>query len=86
MKCRECGSEHLVKYGKNASGEQRHQCKKCFSITVENQKHTKMSQAEKDLALKIYKEGVSICGIARILGRSFYAVYLFLKKNAKENL
>ncbi len=83
MICHHCESTNIVKYGKNSKGNQRYLCKKCFSILVENGSHIIMSDKEKELILKIAKEGVSIQAIARIINRDYLSVYMFLKKNAK---
>jgi transposase-like protein len=83
MKCHCCESENLVKYGKNARGNQRYSCKICNSISVEDGKFTWLTREEKDLIERIALEGNSIQSIARIVKRDYKAVYEYLKKNSK---
>ena len=45
---------------------------------------TKGTDEEKQLAAKLYSEGVSVTAIARQLGRSFYAIKTWLSPEAKE--
>jgi len=83
FKCYHCQSEKTVKYGKNKKGNQRHLCKNCHSILVEDGKHRWLTDNEKILILKLAKEGLSEHGIARVIEKDAKSIHEFLKKNTQ---
>lgn len=65
--CHHCGSEALVKAGRNPSGSQRYQCKICARhSTFEPQAHG-YSEEIRAHALRLYFEGTGLRRIGRLL-------------------
>jgi transposase-like protein len=66
-RCLHCQSEALVKAGRNVSGSQRYQCKRCRRhSTFEPQVHG-YPTATRDQALCLYLEGSGLRRIGRLL-------------------
>jgi transposase-like protein len=65
--CLHCGSEALVKAGRNASGSQRYHCKRCKRhSTLEPETHG-YSEEMHAHALRLYLEGTGLRRIGRLL-------------------
>jgi len=74
MKCIKCNQDNKVKDGM-ALGGQRYRCKNCnYRFTVKR-KSTVKSQESKNMALKIYLEGMGIRAIGRALNINFMKIY-----------
>ena len=67
MRCAYCKSEKIVKNGKSNQGKQRYLCKECKRIFVENHQRRHYPQKLKEIALKLYTDGVEISVISRSL-------------------
>ena len=67
MRCAYCKSEKIVKNGKSNQGKQRYLCKECKRIFVENPERRHYPQKLKEIALKLYTDGVEIAVISRSL-------------------
>lgn len=79
-RCRNCGSEDIVKNGKNRYGSQQFKCKDCGKQAVLNPS-VGYSEAKKEEILSAYKERPSMRGIERIYGVSRLTLAKWLKKS-----
>lgn len=77
--CPTCQSIHFVKAGFNA-GKQRYKCKDCnYYFTVQKPSRHK-DEATKEIAIKMYLEGLGFRAIGRLLGISYGTVYQWVKQ------
>ena len=77
--CPKCQSIHFVKAGFNA-GKQRYKCKDCnYYFTVQKPSRHK-DEATKEMAIKMYLEGLGFRAIGRLLGISYGTVYQWVKQ------
>lgn len=79
MHCPKCYSTNFVKAG-FSFGKQRHKCKDCnyyFSVQC---KSTKKPDEVKEMAIKMYLEGLGFHAIGRLLGISYGTVYQWVKQ------
>ncbi|MEM6431590.1 MAG: IS1 family transposase [Deinococcota bacterium] len=81
--CTGCGSEDIVKNGKNRYGKQQFKCKACGKQAV-LQPNVKYSETRKAEILAAYQERPSMRGISRIYGVSRQTLATWLKKKACE--
>ena len=80
-RCRDCGSETIVKNGVNRYGGQQYRCKACGSSKVLQPKQ-KYSEARKEEVLRAYQERSSLRGVARTFNIARQTVTTWLKKNS----
>ena len=78
--CSRCGSEDIVKNGKNKSGTQTYKCKSCGACRVLSYKQ-KTKHIDKEAVLRTYAERNSYRSTARIFGISHVTVLNWLKKS-----
>ncbi|MEL6821791.1 MAG: transposase [Calditrichota bacterium] len=84
-KCRKCGSENIVKNGKNRCGSQQYICRDCNASGVLMPK-SRYSEAQKNEILQAYYEKGNMRLVSRIYGVSRKTLSNWLKKEAaKEN-
>ncbi len=81
--CPKCQSIHLVKAG-FAYGKQRHRCKDCNHYFTVMHKSTKKSDETKQMAIKMYLEGLSFRAIGRLLNISHQTAYRWVKQLGKQ--
>ncbi len=76
--CRKCGSKNVRKNGLTGAGAQNYHCKACnFYGTLVTQEDKQKKKEE--LIEKLLSEGVSQCGIARLVGVSRNRVIAHIK-------
>jgi transposase-like protein len=63
--CRDCGSAHIVRNGRNRCGSQQYQCRTCGASKVLLQCYSEERKAE---VLRAYQEGSSLRGLSRTFG------------------
>src|SRR5579859_7858798 len=66
-KCRVCGSENIVKNGKNKAGQAQYHCKDCGAYRVLEPKPQEQRE-RRNQVLKAYRERASLRGLGRIFG------------------
>ena len=81
--CYHCGSESIVKNGKDPKGKQRYHCKDCNRASVENPDYG-YSEERKEEVIKAYQERSSLRGIARTFGISRQTLSSWLKKSRED--
>lgn len=83
-KCPVCGQENnQVNNGHNRSGTQRVMCRHCGKTYTENPKCHAYTQETRELAIKMFYNGVSGRGVGNILGMDKSNVYNWIKKNSE---
>ena len=80
VKCQFCGSEEMRKCGRNRSGTQKYQCRKCSRRTTPNPKSIAHSPQTRQRALRLVAEGLSQRKAGRILKVSGQSIGRWLKK------
>jgi transposase-like protein len=76
MKCRNCGSENSIKYGKR-DGIQCYRCKNCgFQFTKETERHT---ENEALLAVSLYSLGFSYRAVEKLMYVSRQTVFRWVR-------
>jgi transposase-like protein len=83
MKCRKCGSEHVVKAGLKRLAEgkvQRYRCQECKHYFTGQEKYHRLSEEKKELIDRMYEEKGEQRKIARVLGVNLKTVQWHLKK------
>jgi transposase-like protein len=72
MKCKYCGSENVIRYGKS-KGKQCYLCKDCKHKFVDNGSFVKMRTKDKVIvtALDLYFEGLSVRKVQRQIAKIF---------------
>ncbi len=78
-KCRRCGSDRLIRYGKNSYGNPKYKCKDCQHAGVFESK--RKSEAFKETVVKASLERASSRGLARTFGISHQTVLDWIKKS-----
>ncbi len=78
--CYHCGSQNIVKNGKDPKGKQRYLCKDCGRASLDNPNYG-YSEERKAEILKAYQERPSMRGISRIYGISRNTLKKWLKKS-----
>ena len=68
--CKNCGTDKLVKNGKNKLGAQRYKCKECSGTYIEGDARLKHGLAKRLKVINMYLEGVGIRSIERLEGVS----------------
>lgn len=77
--CRRCGSTHLRKNGRTASGQQKFHCKACNFYGTLDTKDQERADRHATVA-KLHLERVSQRAIARTVGMSRNTIAALLKK------
>ncbi len=77
--CHQCQSKHIVRNGKNVSGQQRYKCKDC-GVTRVLDSVQKGRQLDMEQVSQTYQERNSFRSTARIFGVSHTSVQRWLKK------
>jgi transposase-like protein len=77
--CRRCGSTHLRKNGRTASGQQKFHCKTCNFYGTLDTKDQERADRQATVA-KLHLERVSQRAIARTVGMSRNTIAALLKK------
>ena len=83
ISCYHCGSERLVKNGRDPKGKQRYYCKDCSKASLENPDYG-YSEAFKEQVIKAYQERSSMRGVARTFGISRNTLSSWLKKSQND--
>jgi transposase-like protein len=78
-KCRNCGSQNIVKNGHNASGSQQYVCNDCRKRAVLEPKRG-YTEAQKEQIMSAYHERSSMRGVQRTFGVSRPTLAAWLKK------
>ena len=79
--CRDCQSTHIVKNGKNVSGNQQYRCKDCGSSKVLTPTG-RYSEQDKERILRGYQERSRLRDLSRVSGVSRKTLTAWLKKNS----
>jgi|TARA_B100000809_G_scaffold243035_1_gene267666 transposase-like protein len=80
--CRDCGSAHIVRNGRNRCGSQQYLCRECGASKVLHPKqfHSEERKAE---VLRAYQErSSSLRGLSRTFGISRKTITAWLKKTS----
>src|SRR5215510_14682412 len=72
-KCRVCGSENIVKNGRNRAGNAQYHCKDCGAYRVLEPKPADKPERRKQV-LQAYRERASLRGLSRIFGVARWTV------------
>ena len=80
VKCIHCGSEQIVKYGKQANGTPRCKCKNCDKYFQSSYASNGATPSTKEMITKMSLNGSGIRDIARVLEISSNTVLSVLKK------
>ncbi|GHB68524.1 IS1 family transposase [Persicitalea jodogahamensis] len=83
-KCPRCGSGDIKKNGHIHNGKQNYYCKTCGRNFVENPQQKIVSQKDRELAARLFREGLSMRAISRVLGVSLPWVLDFTKNLSGE--
>lgn len=78
--CRKCQSEHIIKNGLNACGNQQYHCKGCGAYGVLDPEPKGYTEEEKERILRAYQERSSMRGVERVFGVSRNTLSKWLKK------
>ena len=65
--CRSCGSNNIIRNGRNKCGNEQYHCKDCGAYRV-IRPHEKYNAETKATVLKAYRERMSLRGIQRVFG------------------
>ena len=79
VRCPDCGSNWMRKYGR-VKGRQSYSCGDCGRRSLEAASYRRPSEAVKAQAIEMYVEGSSLSAIGRVLGYSATAVQGWVKK------
>lgn len=88
MRCPECGSEKIVKNGKQV-GKQTYLCKNCFRRFTPNASKIHWPKHVRELAISLFCEGMNIKAISRRLNIPYKTVHNWIKgagKRAQEKM
>ena len=84
LTCRRCGSTHLRKNGRTASGQQKFHCKACNYYGTLDTKDQERAQRHATVE-KLHLERLSQRAIARTVRMSRNTIAALLKKNSDPN-
>ena len=82
--CPCCGSQNIIKNGKDYKGSQKYHCKNCDSYGTLDPKPKGYSDEFKKMVIRAYYERVSIQGIRRIFGIHHDTLYTWLREEAEK--
>lgn len=81
--CPYCGrSRHVVKAGLNRTGSQRMKCRSCVRYFTPNPKPMGYDQATREMAVRLYLEGMSFRGIGKVLSVHYLSVINWVNAHA----
>ena len=83
MRCPECGSERVVKNGKQL-GKQTYLYKLCHRRFTPNATKVHRPSHEKRKAIELYMNGMSIRAIAKVLNAPYMTVWTWIKKEGEK--
>jgi transposase-like protein len=73
--CPHCGSaERVVKAGMNGTGSQRMRCHSCQRYFTPNPKPMGYNAATREMAVRLYLEGMSFRGVGKVLSVHYLSV------------
>ena len=84
MECRYCKSQNVIKKGQNEKGIQRYYCKDCCSYFLENYEKNRYPDQIKQIALRLYTDGVEISVIARSLEVPYETVRSWIRAEGEK--
>src|SRR5918912_2586378 len=74
-KCPYCGrSNYVVRAGSNRTGSQRMKCQQCRRYFTPNPKPMGYDEATREMAVRLYLEGMSFRGIGKVLSVHYLSV------------
>lgn len=83
-KCRKCGGEHIMKYGKDSTGKQRYRCKDCGATFFETSgsviSGTHCSNDKWERYIELLVDGASLCRCAEECHISVQTAFLWRHK------
>lgn len=79
--CRQ--SRHIVKAGLNRAGSQRMRCQECRRYFTPQPKPMGYDQATREMALRLYLEGISFRAIGRLLSVNYVSVINWVNVHEK---
>ena len=83
-RCTRCGSERIVKNGKNACGRQQFRCRACGACRVLHPKNRQTAPGRQAEVLRaVATERLSLRGAARVFGVGRNTITGWLKKKPK---
>lgn len=80
VRCPDCGSNWVSKYGKSGS-HQKYRCNDCHRYFVPDAQRRMFSEATRQQAVTMYCEGTNVNAISRIVGAKHGTVYAWIKKS-----
>lgn len=84
IQCPKCNSLHIKKIVSHKDRGDEYFCEACQSRIMENAGYRRLSSQQIQLIFKLREEGISMRGIARILGCTYQAISVQLKKSMNE--
>jgi transposase-like protein len=82
-KCRTCGSENIVKNGRNKAGNAQYHCKDCGAYRVLVPKSAEQPERRRQV-LQAYRERASLRGLGRIFGVARQSVLKWLADQVEQ--
>jgi IS1 family transposase/transposase-like protein len=82
-KCRACGSENIVKNGRNKAGNAQYHCKDCGAYRVLVPKSAEQPERRRQV-LQAYRERASLRGLGRIFGVARQSVLKWLADQVEQ--
>ncbi len=82
-KCRVCGSENIVKNGKNKAGQAQYHCKNCGAYRVLEPKLDQPGASRRQV-LQAYRERASLRGVERIFGVARDTVLKWIEEHLQQ--
>jgi transposase-like protein len=83
-RCTRCGSERIVKNGKNACGRQQFRCRACGACRVLHPKRREAApERQREVLRAVASERLSLRAAARVFGVGRNTITAWLKKKPK---
>lgn len=84
--CRYCGSKNVIKKGKNTKQKERFLCKDCKTYFLKDEDYLKKRYSPdlKNIAIRLYTDGVEISVIARSLDVPYETVRSWLRAEGEK--
>ena len=86
MRCKYCNSERIVKKGFNSKGKQRYLCKSCSRMFVKEAERNYYPHNYKELAIRMFCEGMTMSAIARVLKVPYQTVRTWIRREGEKAL
>ena len=86
MRCKYCNSEKVVKKGFNPNKKQRYLCKSCDRTFVENTERNYYPHHYRELAVRMFCEGMTMMAIARVLKVPYQTVRTWIRREGEKAL